>query len=134
MDSYKIIWTNNLSVGNEHVDSEHKKLIELIASISEHDRPGDESILSEALGYATSHFANEEAFMAKINYPGLEEHQKQHKYLTRTLLAYKKEYENGTKDLYSFKNFMFRWVRDHIMDEDKKIGLYLKSLNEEKSG
>ena len=45
--------------------------------------------------------------------------------LARLLLAYQHEYDEGMHDLYAFKLFMYRWVRDHVMDEDHRIGEYL---------
>ena len=65
--------------------------------------------------------------MERIEYPGLQEHRSEHKKLTRILLAYKEDYDQGRRDLYAFKQFMFRWVRDHIMDEDKKIAAYVSA-------
>ena len=125
MDRYHIAWREEFSVGFESIDAQHKRLIELIGSIPEHDNKCDDALINEVLQYAADHFPAEEDFMASICYPELRKHQNEHKTLTRTLLAYKKQYDEGEKDLYSFKHFMFRWVRDHIMDEDMKIGLFV---------
>lgn len=127
MDTYRIAWSDALTVGNAEVDSQHKRLIELIGAIPEKSKSNDPDVLNEALEYAVKHFNSEESYMAEIQYPDLPRHVNEHKKLTRILLSYKKDYENGETDLYSFKQFMFRWVRDHIMDEDKKIGLFAKS-------
>lgn len=127
MDTYKIVWNDTLNVGSELIDSQHKKLIELIGGIPEHETQRDEAMLNEALEYIATHFSEEEDFMAEINYPELGRHKNKHKRLVRILMAYKKKYDGGDKDLYPFKQFMFRWVRDHIMDEDKKIGLFIQS-------
>ena len=124
MDYYRIVWSDELSIGNAEVDAQHKRLIELIGAIPEKANTHDPEILAEALKYAAAHFVCEESFMAEIQYPDIEHHVNEHKKLTRILLSYQKEYESGGADLYAFKQFMFRWVRDHIMDEDKKIGLF----------
>lgn len=129
MDSYRIIWSDDLLIGDEKVDSQHKYLIELIANIPESTSRRDDALLSEALQYAAKHFSDEEAYMARIKYPDFNAHRKKHKKLRRVLLAYKKAYDNGEKDLYSLKQFMLRWVRDHIMDVDKKIGEYARSMS-----
>jgi hemerythrin-like metal-binding protein len=127
MDTYRIVWNDALLIGNRPVDTQHKRLIKIIQSIPEFSTSRDEYVLAEALQYAAEHFSDEEAFMHEIQYPELAAHKNKHKTLTRTLVAYAKEYDQGKTDLYAFKQFMFRWVRDHIMDEDRKIGIYLKA-------
>lgn len=132
IDTHKIAWSDKLLIGNELIDARHKRLIELIGSISEHESQYDEAILNEVLEYADTHFSEEEAFMAKIGYPGLHRHRNEHKKLVRILKGYKKQYDEGEKDLYSFKQFMFSWVRDHIMDEDRKIGVFYRQAGNAK--
>ena len=127
MDTYRIVWNDALLIGNRTVDAQHKQLVEMIQSIPEFSASRDEEILTQALQYAAEHFSDEEAFMSEIQYPGLAAHKNKHKTLTRILMAYAKEYDQGKTDLYAFKQFMFRWVRDHIMDEDRKIGIFLKT-------
>jgi hemerythrin len=129
MDTYRIEWHDSLSIGDEHVDSQHKMLIKMISDIPEYKTSGDEQVLMAALEYAGVHFADEEKFMEEVGYPNLHEHQNEHKRLTKILLSYKKDYDEGKTDLYNFKQFMFRWVRDHIMDVDHQIGVYLQSSN-----
>lgn len=126
MDTYRIIWSDTLLIGEDTVDAQHKKLIEMIGAVKERETPDDPRTLAAALEYAGTHFHDEEALMERVGYPELAAHRNDHKRLTRTLGAYKKEYESGKTDLYAFKNFMFSWVRDHIMDEDRKLGLWLK--------
>jgi hemerythrin len=125
MDSYVIAWSDSLLVGDPTVDGEHKRLIEMIAGVPDHESSGDAALLPEVLHYAATHFQHEEAFMEQVGYPELAAHCAEHKLLTRTLLAYKRDYEEGRTDLYGLKHFIFRWVRDHIMDNDRKIGLFL---------
>ena len=130
MDNYKIIWSDLLSIGDKKIDAQHKKLIELIGEVARGKDISQDELLNEVLDYASYHFADEEAYMEKINYPGLKEHRNKHKKLTKVLLTYKKEYEQGEINSLVFREFMFVWVRDHIMDEDRAIGDY---LNEQKA-
>ncbi len=126
MDTYRIVWDDALLIGNQPVDAQHKRLIETIQSIPEFSTSKDKDVLAEALQYAAEHFSDEEAYMSEIQYPALAAHRIKHKTLTRILMAYARDYDKGKTDLYAFKQFMFRWVRDHIMDEDRKIGIFLK--------
>lgn len=124
MHNYRIEWNDALLIGNRDVDTQHKRLVDMIQSIPEFTTTRDDRVLTEALEYAVTHFNDEESFMREIAYPDLRAHINKHKKLTRTLMAYAKDYEKGNTDLYAFKQFMFRWVREHIMDEDRKIGLF----------
>ena len=125
MDYYVIAWNDALLIGDATIDAQRRRLIEVVASISEKESAADAVLLAEVLDYPATHFAEEESFMERIGYPGLSAHRNEHKTLTRTLFAYKREYDEGKRNLYNTKHFLFRWVRDHIMDEDRKIGLFL---------
>jgi len=126
VDSYEIVWHDRLLIGEPTVDAQHKRLIAMIAGVSERAGHDDAVLLDAVLDYAATHFADEEHLMRRIGYPGLAAHVNSHKRLTRILIAYHKEYLEGKRDLYAFKNFMFSWVRDHIMDEDREIGLFIQ--------
>ncbi len=127
MDTYRIVWDEKLSVGDPLIDSQHKRLIELIASIPETEAEGDARVLEAVLGYAGKHFADEEALMERLGYPRLAAQKAAHRKLTMILNAHRKDYELGKTDFNEFKQFMFGWIRDHIMDEDKKISEFLAS-------
>jgi hemerythrin len=127
MDTYVIAWNEAMRLGDETTDAQHHLLIELIAGIPDRPTSDDEQLLQDVLAYAGYHFADEEGLMERIEYPQLAEHRRAHKTLSRTLFAYKREYDEGQRDLYSFKHFMYRWVRDHIMDEDRRIGDFLRA-------
>ena len=65
--------------------------------------------------------------MRKIGYPELNEHIKMHKKLVKVLEAYKSDYDSNIINSFVFKNFLFVWVRDHILEDDMKIGQYINS-------
>ncbi len=122
-----IKWDDSLLIGNELIDIQHKMLVGLISAIPESKSPGDEMALDEAIVYAETHFSDEEAYLEEIGYPATDGHKKMHKKLTLILESYKNDYDEGKTDLYAFKQFMYVWITEHIMKEDKKIGAYLRS-------
>ncbi len=139
MDHYVIAWSDSLSVGDPAIDAQHRKLIDLIARVPDHETENDALLLQEALSYAAQHFVDEEQVMARAEYPELASHCALHKTLGHTLRAYKRDYDKGNRDLYGLKHFLFRWVRDHIMDEDREFGRYLRAsraraVSEERRG
>ncbi len=124
MDTYRIEWNHSLSIGCELIDSQHKRLIKMIGAISEFNSPDDERILIASIEYAAEHFAAEEGLKQDMGYPFVAEHKKMHRKLVRILWSYKRDYAAGKTDLYAFKQFMYGWVREHIMVEDNKTGAY----------
>jgi hemerythrin-like metal-binding protein len=70
MDSYIIRWNQGLSIGDDYIDSQHRGFVELIGGVSEYGDSRDRHVLSEVLSYAATHFADEEAYMERIEYPG----------------------------------------------------------------
>ena len=123
-----IKWDDSLLIGNDLIDAQHKMLIGLIGAIPESKSPGDELALDEAIVYAETHFVDEEELLEEIGYPKLLEHKEMHKDMSAILETYKRDYDDGKNDLYAFKQFMYAWIRGHIMQEDKKIGAYLRSV------
>jgi hemerythrin len=124
-----IEWDDSLLIGNDLIDIQHKRLIGLISAIPEEKSPGDELALEEAIVYAETHFADEEELLEQIGYPSTSEHVDMHEKMTAILESYKRDYDEGKTDLSAFKQFMYDWIKDHIMLEDKKVGAFLRSSN-----
>jgi hemerythrin len=121
----RICWDDQLLVGDPLIDTQHRTLIDFISRIYSGSTEADEAALNVALEYAGTHFAAEEELMKRVGYPHYEEHRRKHIKLTRILLGYKAEYEARSRDLHAFKHFMFHWVREHILEEDRRIGVFL---------
>jgi hemerythrin len=126
MDSYRIEWSPTLSVGDERIDEQHRVLIEMIVGIPDTASPGDALLLQAAVAYSAQHFAAEEEWLRAAGYPEAEAHRREHRRLSTILATYRREYAAGKSDLYAFKQFMFRWIRDHVMDADREFGEWLR--------
>ncbi|MCC7386948.1 MAG: hemerythrin family protein [Deltaproteobacteria bacterium] len=134
MDDYVIAWSERLATHNAHVDEQHKTIIERIGRLRDFASDDDLRLFDELFAYAQQHFADEENYMAVIGYPNAKAHQAAHKTLIRTLAAYRRRYEQGDHDLYALKHFAFRWMRDHIMDEDRQVAEFARSLPSKDAG
>ncbi len=78
-----IEWDDKYSVGISIIDNEHKKLIGIMnkAIVLEQNSSNPKEItevLNEMNKYAQTHFATEETYMVKFNYPDYEQHRKEH--------------------------------------------------------
>ena len=81
--------------------------------------------------YAVNHFYEEEKVQVQYNYPGYKEHKKLHEDFKATVGELITEFkESGcTQELgREINSILAKWVVQHILNEDKKIGKYLKTF------
>lgn len=131
-----IIWTENLSVGVENIDSQHKKLFEKADQLFEAGKTGKtKDYIAQMLGfldtYTKQHFRDEEAYMVKIGYPGIEAQKTEHKNFIAALTKLTKEYETSGGNIAVIINanqMVIEWLNKHISGLDKQIGVYAKTL------
>jgi len=122
-----IVWDNNLNLQIDLIDEEHKLLIFLMNKLHKQYNDGEpqatiRATFSELIEYATKHFADEEDYMASINYSDLDAHKAIHQRLLDRINTYFQEFEdsNGQISEYVF-TFLKLWVTAHIKGIDAKF-------------
>lgn len=125
------IFTDKYITGIELIDEEHKELfrqIEAIQQIVEKDNTsGKFGKIAEALkslrSYIQHHFEDEEDYMKRIGYEGLEVQQLAHDvFSTRLELMNLGEIGKAhEKDVEEFIEFLTEWLITHIVQMDKNI-------------
>lgn len=125
-------WSDVLSVGNEAMDNQHKKWINMFNDMSEQMKQGkgDDVALRHLQGmlqYTKQHFADEESLLRKCNFPEYQSHKEKHDELIAKLTQLKQEAEQG-KALISIHvmRTLRDWLFNHITKNDKKYSSYLK--------
>lgn len=91
-----LVWREQMSVGNNLIDKEHRYLIEQINAVETAVNSTDNhDILVETLGnlvdYTKTHFDHEEQIQLKFNFPDHENHKKQHQQIMQDLYSIKKK-------------------------------------------
>ncbi len=121
-----IKWKEDLSVGLESIDNQHKELFRLINAFynSIAANSGKAAILQAIIDmekYTVVHFSEEEAMMQKANYPYFAEHRKQHLGFIETVADFRARYEEG-RMLLSLEvgGFVKKWIVEHIMQTDQQ--------------
>ncbi len=120
-----INWTDQLILGIESVDSQHKHLVDIINNFDEAMRKGKgarvmNEILNDLLGYTQEHFADEERIMASADYEGLKQHQAQHRQLLQKVERFQYEFnEGGQRVTGEVQEFLKYWLTSHILKHDK---------------
>lgn len=118
-------WSNELSVGIEEIDAQHKVLVDLLNQIHEaiQQRQGAEatSEIIERLGeYTRIHFAVEESLMRILHYPDYERHKEEHDRLIEQLSGFRAKLESGKGSVsFELAHFLKVWLTKHIMETDK---------------
>lgn len=123
------MWKESYRLGIESIDMQHQKLFrmteELLKAIEEKKEPG---IFQNAIGflkeYVVVHFRDEEVYQASIQYDGMEEHIRQHRGFTKTVLSLEKKLEQSSYDITVVKELagtLTAWLIYHVADADQKI-------------
>jgi hemerythrin-like metal-binding protein len=123
-----LTWNNGMSVGVRAMDSQHTVLVRILndlydAMMQGHAREVTGPLLRKLINYTRDHFSAEEAMMAAANYPGLLEHRRLHRELTRQVGEYEARFEKGevTVNLDLLK-FLRNWLTNHIQHTDREYG------------
>ncbi len=133
-------WTEDLSVGIELIDNQHKELFsrinDLVDAIKQHTCKYKISDVVKFLEeYIVFHFGEEEKIMRQCAYQDYPAHKAQHKKFIAEFEELKKELpklEGGRKpgsyDLSVETNkVVVDWILEHIAQVDKKLGEFLKN-------
>ena len=126
-------WQKDYNIGITVVDEQHEKLCSMLTNLETSIKSdgtcqimGD--ILKELVQYTKYHFEEEEKIMQRISYPDFEKHKKLHKDLVNKIVIILVDLKKGKEiSAFELKTFLQKWLIDHILGEDKKIGEYFNS-------
>lgn len=126
-------WTENLAVGIDNIDNQHKILFEKVNQLLDACSAGQgKTVIIDTLDflrdYTKEHFGDEEKYMLSINYPEYDNQKKLHTTFINELEKINDEYnESGNKLLLtlSINSMVVKWLTNHISIEDKKIGKFV---------
>lgn len=118
-------WGPRYDLGVPDMNREHQRLIELMNQLyGLHEAKASKVQLVRALAaladYTKTHFAHEEAYMAKIDYPERKVHEIVHKNLLDKLAEHQRDYNVKGVLTDDFFTFLKRWLAAHILGIDMK--------------
>ncbi len=128
-----IKWKQVYETGIVALDKEHQGLVEQINALFEavRDRRGSEvysDVVAMLETYVVEHFAHEERLMAEYHFPGLEDHQQEHRNLVAAVEELRKDHtvrdEGAGRELL---NFLRTWLLEHIVRVDREYGPFIES-------
>ncbi len=134
------VWSEDLSVGIEQIDKQHKVWLIKAEKLFDSGRKGQareyiDQMLEFLDDYTKQHFRDEEIYMRSIHYPEYEHQKNLHMAFIEKLSRIKKEFYESDGNIIVIldaNQMIIEWLVKHISTEDKKIGLYAKNLKEMK--
>ena len=133
-------WNDRLSVGVEMIDTDHKRLVEMVNELHDGFRAGKGKdalgkVLDGLINYTATHFGHEEAEMKKFKYPGTVDHMKEHAALVKQVLEVQAKYRAGSGAVLTMEvmAFLRDWLLKHIQGTDKALGAFLCAQTAKKS-
>ena len=134
----KIQWQEIYTVGIPSIDNQHKKFLGMINQLEDSITAGKEivnddigKVLAQLVEYTQTHFADEERIQEDIQYSGRDRHKQLHKKLVEQVVSILMNLKKGRViNVYEMMNFLRDWLINHILTEDRKIGIEYKHFNE----
>lgn len=131
-------WTEDLSVGIEEIDNQHKELFRRINSLVDAIKKAECKLVIDGVikfleEYAIIHFTEEEGYMIRHGYPEYPQHKAQHAIYLKALADLKEQaarprLQGGSYELSVTTNqVVVDWIIAHIAKVDKKLGEFLRT-------
>lgn len=130
-----IAWDEALAVGDPIIDSDHRRMIELIAELeaagrAEIDCAGIGRTLRALTDLCREHFAREEALQRAVGFPETEAHRTAHHMLLKRLEAVLAHYGDGCDEVRAgivrtLGDSLATWLVSHIVNNDMEFKPYV---------
>lgn len=128
-----VAWRDDLSVGIQAVDDDHKNLLHLINNLQTAvyyptGETFERQALEELVAYTKYHFEREEQLMEANGYPDFANHKREHEAMIAKVGDFLAEYEKDREaTVERLTEFLKTWLINHIQGTDQKYSPYLKS-------
>ena len=127
-------WTEDLSVGVDAIDAQHKELFAtadaLLAAVERGEGQGDVTKVIVFLEeYVGNHFQMEEMYMKRYNYVDYPRHKIEHTAFIQDFYDLRQELDNDgvTPELtIRLAERIGEWLANHIGQQDKALGTFLR--------
>jgi hemerythrin-like metal-binding protein len=129
-----IVWGEILSVGVDEIDEDHRKLVGIFNILNHAVQTGESpeylaATLEELINCTVWHFSHEERLMLKYRYPETAEHKAEHRDLIKSAQELQQELLRADKTVADEHIvFLERWLTEHILTADGRLGTYLSQM------
>lgn len=126
-----MIWNEELSVGDDAIDGEHREIMSVIGSLCDaldvEDGLGEASVLlGKVIDLISVHYEREEILMRGVRFPGAERHAREHNQFFKELTTLLDLLEKGSNTVKEdLRRCLHRWAFEHVRTFDRSLGLFL---------
>jgi hemerythrin len=130
-----LAWREQLSVGNDLIDSDHKYLIEIINAATTHLKSKNwldlKTSFEKLARYSYAHFLTEEKIALAVGFPTAEHLHESHAALLSKLEYMAQEVSEVWSDesIEKFNGLLRDWLINHVIKEDMLLRPYLKKYS-----
>ena len=127
----ELAWDQGLSIGIDEIDDDHRRLVDLYNILNHSVTEGDATdyigaVLEELINCTAWHFSHEERLMLQYGYDAYEEHKADHQDLIDGVKELQQKFlQTGKLDKKEHLEFLERWLTEHILVDDIRLGSYL---------
>jgi hemerythrin-like metal-binding protein len=132
-----ITWSPRLDTGLAIIDSQHKRLVDIINQLHDALEAGRSNevmgaIFDELIAYTETHFSIEEKLMESHGYEDLENHRRTHRNFTEQIKMDRYNFSVGAWTYEErLKDFLRGWLVNHIAASDQAYVPTLKAAGVE---
>lgn len=119
----KFIWTEQLNVGIEVIDQQHRRIVEYINQLDDarsngHSRAEIGYLIGDLVDYTISHFGFEESLQEEAGYPFAKSHKKVHDLFAQRVSDFQARFDRGEDISRGLNSLLVTWLFNHIKRDD----------------
>jgi len=124
-------WEKKFSTDDTKIDDQHQKWIGYLNELHEATQDGRSvtdqlEILDNFVIYTRYHFASEESFLKRVDYPEIDELHRIHVEMAQKVLAEQKRIVAEQHNIgLEFLCWLRAWIVGHLVQDDSKYARYL---------
>jgi len=131
-----INWTDDLNIGIESIDEQHRHIVSLFNGLNEAHQHGEidvaNKLLSELVGFKVFHCAHEEDLLKQSGFPLYKMHKLSHELIINQCLVLHQRAENGEYVVKEAVPFLKATLVSHIKGEDADYAIYVRQSQHNK--
>lgn len=125
-----LIWKEEWTVGHSELDSQHKRLVEIINELNTDEAEQNPKvyarILSDLTNYTMEHYQTEESYMREHQYPFIKRHLSAHRWFILQLSRYNFEFSHQVPTYAPVVyQFVANWLINHELREDMEYKAFI---------
>ncbi len=128
-------WREQLSVGNDLIDDDHKHLVRIVNQAEEaltaRNMNQLKTVLASLADYAKYHFLREESVASAVAYPRVPQMHDSHEALITKLKQVTQELDQDLSEIsgQNFIDFLRDWLISHVIKEDLQMKPFLEKFS-----